>query len=647
MSSDESQRELRDIALSLEVAAQAFKAQNYSVAEPIYRRAVNVLERILGPNDPDTVVCLQTLGDLYYKQGRYQEALPHYKRLLTIGEQMLGSAHPSVNEMVMRLASTYQNLGMQNEADFLYKRATRASSTLPSVDMSPRQTNSLNAMDVPAANARDAQSPRQTGSPNAMNPPPPGQTGSPNPMGPSPRQTGSPNAMGPSPRRTGSPNAMGPSPRRTGSPDAMNPPSGSPRRTNNNMPGSRDREPNPFDEGTKPRANAVASRNASRYQTEAPVAPKAKDVKRTDAATEDAKQAFLIAVRRSSGMIISFVVLGVMIFCGYMMFNTWNSEAAKNGAEIKVRDVSYKTADGQIDLVVSPKGEPTYKINAVALPCTITKMGPDLLDFKDSILSSLLNKEIWFEETPSGLRREDGTVLYSKNGPEMRVVRQIDAAERLANQWYLGSGKYPKQNGDIVLGDMAINPVTKQPEQPSVDHLDAPNMDVEEFVDVPHSDLPLATVLTSASSAAWLKEAAGHPGAVHCLNATHTLPNSEVKEFFIHGFDRDGKLIAGSKPNEIYLTALTNGKKVLRESVQIPRYNRPPKICIVKLPDNTPLWFLHYLAPIVFLGIALLLFMISKAGQSASTRDNSGSTSFRLGIVFLILAALWVGSYFI
>ena len=127
MYSGETERELIDVAASLEYAAKLFKQGNFIDAEPIYGRALNVLERVYGAGDPDTIACLQSLGDIYYQMGRYNEAMPHYKRLLAIGEKVLGKKHPSVVDMVLRLATTYQQLGLTEDAETLFRRANQMS----------------------------------------------------------------------------------------------------------------------------------------------------------------------------------------------------------------------------------------------------------------------------------------------------------------------------------------------------------------------------------------------------------------------------------------------------------------------------------------------------------------------------------------
>ncbi len=557
MHSGETERELIDVAASLEYAAKLIKQGNFLDAEPIYRRALDVLERAYGAGDPDTIACLQSLGDIYYQTGRYNEAMPHYKRLLAIGEKVLGKKHPSVVDMVLRLAATCQQLGLNEDAETLFRRANQMS------------MSSMAALSRPVPDAK----------PSIKNEP---------------------------------------------SSSVVSPAS---------LPGQSNSR------------NAKFSRFSDDDQLAPPKKP-SKDKKNKDINQQDAMQGLLISLQRSSGVLMSLVVVGALIFCAYLVFGVLNSSSARPSQLNHLKNTAYKTADAYLDLVISPNGEPSYKVGSQAYASTITAMGPDLMDFKDSILSSLLNKEIWFEETPLGLQREDGTVLYSKNSPEMKVVRQLDMIGRVASSWFQQRREYPHQRGDIQLvGDLGQNVVSGRPEAPSIDKIENGTTDVQEVVDVPVVNMPVEKILESTENAKWLKESAGYPGAIHCLSVVHKLATGDVREFYAHGFDRNSKFIAGSIPGTIYLVAMSNGKQYVPDHPKAAKAGRPPKICIVKLPNsNTPLWMIHYFTPLFCAGFAVVFFLGGRLGKS---KNDSMSVGTRIGLVFAFIALFWVISYFV
>ena len=82
----------------------------YAEAEPLYKRALAIREKALGPDHPD-VAGLNNLAELYDKQGRYAEAEPLYKRALAIDEKALGPDHPDVATALNNLAELYRDAG--------------------------------------------------------------------------------------------------------------------------------------------------------------------------------------------------------------------------------------------------------------------------------------------------------------------------------------------------------------------------------------------------------------------------------------------------------------------------------------------------------------------------------------------------------
>jgi tetratricopeptide (TPR) repeat protein len=94
-----------------------------SGALPLYRRALESRERVLGAEHPDTLTsvnnlayCLETLGDA-------SGALPLYRRALESRERVLGAEHPDTLISVNNLAYCLQALGDASSALPLYRRA--------------------------------------------------------------------------------------------------------------------------------------------------------------------------------------------------------------------------------------------------------------------------------------------------------------------------------------------------------------------------------------------------------------------------------------------------------------------------------------------------------------------------------------------
>ena len=92
-------------------------------AEPLYKRALAIKEKDLGPEHPLVAASLNNLAKLFKAQGRHAEAEPLHMRALTIREKVLGPEHPSVATNLNNLAELYRDQGRYAEAEPLYSRS--------------------------------------------------------------------------------------------------------------------------------------------------------------------------------------------------------------------------------------------------------------------------------------------------------------------------------------------------------------------------------------------------------------------------------------------------------------------------------------------------------------------------------------------
>ena len=108
-----------------ETASYLQDRARYFEAEPLYQRALAILERQLGSQHPDVAFSINRLGILYYQQGKYAKAEALYRRALRIYEQRLGPQDLKVATPLHNLADIYCNLGKYAEAEPLYQRSLR------------------------------------------------------------------------------------------------------------------------------------------------------------------------------------------------------------------------------------------------------------------------------------------------------------------------------------------------------------------------------------------------------------------------------------------------------------------------------------------------------------------------------------------
>jgi tetratricopeptide (TPR) repeat protein len=100
-------------------------------AEPQIVRALELRERTLGPDHPDTLRSVHGLAALYHSRGRYEEAETLSKRAIAGRERTLGPDHPDTLTAVSNLGYLY--LAMKRFADAvpLLDRAARGFAKRP------------------------------------------------------------------------------------------------------------------------------------------------------------------------------------------------------------------------------------------------------------------------------------------------------------------------------------------------------------------------------------------------------------------------------------------------------------------------------------------------------------------------------------
>ncbi len=76
----------------------------YAEAEPLYKRSLVIVVKVLGPEHQYAATSLNNLAQLYHQQGKYVAAEPLYKRSRVIIEKALGPDHPNVAASLNNLA---------------------------------------------------------------------------------------------------------------------------------------------------------------------------------------------------------------------------------------------------------------------------------------------------------------------------------------------------------------------------------------------------------------------------------------------------------------------------------------------------------------------------------------------------------------
>ena len=98
--------------------AQALRfQQRYAEAEPLYERALEILE------GGDRAHCLANYADMYYQQGKQVAAVDLYRKALEAAQRAFGADHPQTALIMTRLAEVRRDQGLYVESVKLYRQA--------------------------------------------------------------------------------------------------------------------------------------------------------------------------------------------------------------------------------------------------------------------------------------------------------------------------------------------------------------------------------------------------------------------------------------------------------------------------------------------------------------------------------------------
>src|SRR5262245_53842412 len=102
----------------------------YVDAEPLFRRAIEINEKVLGKDHPSVATNYNNLALLLKVQGKYDHAEPLYRRAIEIDEKVLGKDHPHVAKFYNNLAGLLMAQGKYDQAEPLHRQAMEISERL-------------------------------------------------------------------------------------------------------------------------------------------------------------------------------------------------------------------------------------------------------------------------------------------------------------------------------------------------------------------------------------------------------------------------------------------------------------------------------------------------------------------------------------
>ncbi len=609
-----SEEEIREIVSAVESADKAFRAGDYAIAEQIYSQAMPILEQALGPEDPDTITCLQNLADCALGMARYDTAVAHYEKLVAVGEKILGKKHRDLVPYVLKLGKAYELAGRREEADKTFKSAAKITQ------------NSVEAMRETADGAVEHLHLNQ---PQALDPR-------------SQREQ-----LLELQRSTQQQQQLKLAPH-VHAPYLDDDDDGD---------GLAEEEDQSASQKLR-RASARMSTAELRRVVEAQPMPEQSDD-------------FISLLKAKAPMYAPLVgivlVFGLVVFVFLMMPSSAppppaaEEQAKKVAAQVPAapaeKVTNYSTPGEQVLLNIEGD-DVAVRIGKGSAKCPIIHIGDRWTDVFTILFGSMMYKEIWFQEIPEGLQQENGPILYSSTAPEMLVAKKIEQCKQKAQNWYMASQAYPVHDTEM-LEVSYVNPASKVQMSPSVQLYETDESSARKILDgvkfngissVSAND-SIEEAFHKVSSGLWHDEISPLPFAIHCLSVTRT-GTGTVREFFVHGFDRNRKLICGAKADSVFMVALKDGADIKNDPPE-PLLDKPPvrplRVVIAKVPDKADIRIMHFIWPLIFFLLAIL--SVVTAGFEKTTEGGSQigavarSTAATLVWVFVGLAFIWMLSF--
>lgn len=148
-----SKEERSELLRAIKVADENYKKGMYALAEPTYRKGVE----LLGDGAAEITGCLQNLALICSERKDFNEALKLDIHLLLLSEERFGEDHVKTIGLMDEIAGLYEKLGRTDESRDMYERARKASERSIWADQSnePEQTDDDDGVPDPQEIAKE------------------------------------------------------------------------------------------------------------------------------------------------------------------------------------------------------------------------------------------------------------------------------------------------------------------------------------------------------------------------------------------------------------------------------------------------------------------------------------------------------------
>jgi tetratricopeptide (TPR) repeat protein len=114
------------VASLSKLATLYFEISDYTKAEELFLQALQIRQKTLGSEHPDTVLSINNLAFLYLETGQFDKSESLFQQALEIEEKIRGSDHPDTAWIRSNLGLLYLNLRDYAKAEPLLERALQS-----------------------------------------------------------------------------------------------------------------------------------------------------------------------------------------------------------------------------------------------------------------------------------------------------------------------------------------------------------------------------------------------------------------------------------------------------------------------------------------------------------------------------------------
>jgi hypothetical protein len=591
-------KEFKELAQSLKDGQAAFATGHFKEAEPLYRRALELLERSYGEEHSDTALCLQNLADCHYNLRKYAEAVPLLRRLLIIKEKHQGVSHPDVATTLFKLAKVYEKSGMPKESESFYRRALkvgeqayglnhqfvgtilesfsamlkRAQMRLPEAaqmeerlremrdvmatpQIASRPPGQMTAKDMDAIAEQSA-----SGRYDRLDQSHSGRYDKPDQSASGRYNKSDQSASGRYVRPDQSVSGRNDKPDQSASGRYDRPDGGVSGR--NVLP----------EQSVSGKYNLPEQSISGKYNLpDQTVSTRMRSLKSATERMEPEPEPEPETKRPGMGILFIVFVVFVLVTAGTTVFllnaqnktgkNLFSNVAQTSSSNAvdpeklpaKPKSQEFSSTDGLKRLVIKNPKEAFMLRKGV-----IMNGAAEVDDHTITFIPQTQSIKYQFTRTPGGLADSDNTQLYAKDSPEALIITKMQILAVIMQRYYGQCHYYPRQTDDLLTGNQHMvykNPWTKQEMLPAKKRL-PPAAELEPEDALPSDIAELQGVMQSLLVGTSTPESG--PGTIEWYHARNT-PEGEV--VFIRGTDGSGKLLQASRPGVPYVIQLVAGRR--------------------------------------------------------------------------------------